>query len=291
MNKTIFSLFLIIFLVSLITTPPPLNAEEISQKQLDKLVEKGDEAANKARFQKRTETQLREAIDIYKKILELDPDNVHSLNRISSGFYMLAEAYLDYDEKEEAYQKGFDYGVRSLRTNPDFKQLHDKKGFSALKNIPDSIDNVEGLLWTAGNLGMLAETKGVLESLDSLPALVEMNERVIELDKGYLGAAALNALGCISAEVLKKKPITFYQVYKHGFSWEKTREYFERSIEQAPEYLGHYFSYAYYYALNKDKEDLAESLLEEIIQEPLGDSYPLMNKIAKEKAEILINQL
>lgn len=160
-----------------------------------------------------------------------------------------------------------------------------------MKKLPESLDNVEGLLWTAGNLGMLAESQGILESLDSLPALVELNERVIELDKGYLGAAAHNALGCISAVVLKKTPLTFWQVYNHGFSWEGTREHFQKAIDQAPEYLGHYFSYAYYYALNKNKEDLARSLLEKVIQKPLGDSYPLMHEVAKEKAEILINRL
>lgn len=291
MNESTLSLLLVIFLTLLISLPAPLVGEETSKERLDKLVEKGDETADGARFQTRTETQLRKALNVYQKILEIDPDNTHSLNRLSSGFYMLAEAYLDHDEKEKAYQKGFDYGVKSLRTNPDFRQLHDEKGFSALKNIPKSVDNVEGLLWTAGNLGMLAETKGILDSLGSLPALVEMNERVIELDKDYLGAAAHSALGCISAVVLENKPFTFWQVFNHGFSWEGSRKHFERSIEQAPEYLGHYFSYAYYYALNRDKEDLAKSMLEKVIQEPIGDTYPLMNIVAKEKAEILLKRL
>ncbi|MBS3737030.1 MAG: TRAP transporter TatT component family protein [Candidatus Bipolaricaulota bacterium] len=290
MKKGKFLFFIVIFLVTLILLPAGLAGEEASQARLENLIEKGDKAAEKARFETKTETQLREALNIYERVLDLDPDNTHSLNRLSSGYYTLAEAYLDYNEKEEGYQKGFDYGVRSLRTNTDFRKLHDRKGFSALKDLPESIVNVEGLLWAAGNLGMLAETKGVLESLDSLPALVEMNERVIELDSGYLGAAAHNALGCISAEVLKQQPFTFWQVFNQGFSWKGVKSHFESAIEQTPEYLGHYFSYAYYYALNKDKEDLAKSLLEKVIQEPLGDSYPLMNKVAKEKAEILMNK-
>lgn len=291
MKKVILSFFIIILLVTSILFPAKLAAEQDSQERLEKLIEKADKAAEKARFETRTETQLREALKIYERVLDLDPDNTHSLNRLSSGYYALAEAYLGYDEKrEKGYQKGFDYGVRSLRTNPDFRKLHDRKGFSALKNLPESVVNVEGLLWAASNLGMMAETKGVLESLDSLPALVEMNERVIELDNGYLGAAAHNALGCISAEVLKQQPFTFWQVYNHGFSWKSVKKHFETAIEQSPEYLGHYFSYAHYYALNKDKETLAKSLLNKVTQEPLGDSYPLMNKVAKEKAEILMDR-
>lgn len=290
MYKDIFSLFIVILLVSVIPLPAQLAGEEDSQARLEKLIERGDKAAEKARFETRTETKLREALNIYKKILKLDSDNIRSLNRLSSGFFMLAEAYLAHDEKREAYRKGLDYGVRSLRANSDFRQLHNEKGFDALKKIPDSVDNAEGLLWTASNLGMLSQTEGILESVDSLPALVELNERVIELNKGYLGAAAHNALGCISAEVLRNKPFTFWQVFNHGFSWKKTREHFETAIKQDPEYLGHYFSYAYYYAFNKDKEGLAKNMLNKVIQEPLGDTYPLMNKVAKGKAEILLNR-
>ena len=254
-------------------------------------MEKGDRAAQKARFQQRTEDQLRKSLNIYKKVLKIDPDNKYSLSRLSLGYYLLAEAYLDYDEKEGAYQKGFDYGVKSLQTNPDFRQLHDEKGFAALKNLPKSVDNVPGLVWTAGNLAMMARTQGILDSLDSLPALVELNERAIDLGDGYLAAAAHNALGCISSEVLRKQPFTIWQVYNNGFSWKKTRGHFERATELAPEYLGHYFSYAHYYALNKDKEKLAKNLLEKVVQEPLGDDYPLMNEIAKDKAEIVLNRL
>ncbi len=291
MNKRSFSIFLVIFSLTLISLPGPLTAEEIPQAQLEKLVEKGDEAAEKARFKNRTEAQLRKAIDFYKKVLEDDPNNTHSLNRLSSGFYLLAEAYLGYEKRKEAYQKGFDYGVRSLRTNPDFRRLHNEKGFSALEELPESVNNVEGLVWTAGNLSMLAHSEGVLDSLGKLPALVSLNRRAIELDNGYLGAAAHNALACISAVVLDSMPFTFWQTYNHDFSWKKTKEHFEKAIELAPDYLGHYFSYAHYYALNKDKEELAKNLLKKVIQEPLGDTYPLMNKIAKDKAETLINRL
>ncbi|MFW6104571.1 MAG: TRAP transporter TatT component family protein [Candidatus Bipolaricaulota bacterium] len=288
MKKIILSLFLISLSFTLISLPFQPTVGETSQQQVESLIEQGDNAAKKARHQNRTEEQLRKSLNIYQRVLEIDPDNLHALNRLSLGYYMLAEAYLTYSEKKEAYQKGFDYGLRSLRTNPDFRRLHDEKGFSALKDLPQSVVNAHGLAWTAANLGTLMEWKGVFESLDILPALVSLNQRVIELDKGYLGAAAHCALGCISAEVLKKTPLTFWQVHKYGFSWEGTREHFEKAIELSPKNLANYFSYAYYYAYNKDKEDLAMRLLDKVISEPLGDNYPLMNMIAKNKAKILI---
>ncbi|MBS3789089.1 hypothetical protein KGY77_11070, partial [Candidatus Bipolaricaulota bacterium] len=84
---------------------------------------------------------------------------------------------------------------------------------------------------------------------------------------------------------------TFWQVHKYGFSWEGTREHFEKAIELSPKNLGNHFSYAYYYALNRDKEDLAKKLLQRVIQDPLGDEYPLMNMIAKKKAKILMQRV
>jgi len=291
MNKKVFSLLIVLVLLSVASFPARPIGEEIPRTQLHNLLEKGSKASKRARFKTRTEATLRKALTIYKQALKIDPDNTHSLNRLSLGYFMLAEAYLSYSEKEEAYQKGFDYGLRSLRTNPDFRRLHDEKGFSALSNLPESVVNTHGLVWTAANLGTLMEWKGIFESLDTLPALVSLNQRAIELDTGYLGAAAHCALGCISAEVLNKMPLTFWQVHKYGFSWEKTREHFEKAIELSPENLGHYFSYAYYYAYNKDKEDLARRLLEKVIREPLGDNYPLMNMIAKKKAKILIGRI
>lgn len=291
MKKTVLSIFLVPLLLSLISLPFQSIVAETSQEKVERLLEKADRLGKKARFQKRTESQLREALKTYKQVLKIDPNNTHALNRLSLGYYMLAEAYLDYTEKKETYQRGFDYGVRSLRTNYDFRELHDEKGFSALKNIPESVVNAEGLAWTASNLGMLGAWKGVLESLDSLPALVSLNRRAIELDNGLAGAAAHTSLGCISAAVLNKMPFTLWQVYKFGFSWEETKQHFEKAIELSPENLGNYFSYAYYYAYNKDKDDLARRLLEKVIQEPLGDNYPLMNMIAKKKARILIRRI
>ncbi|MCF7890115.1 tetratricopeptide repeat protein [Candidatus Bipolaricaulota bacterium] len=106
MNKNKFPLFPVIFLLILISTPAQLTEAEIPRNKIDRLVEKGREAAEKSRFKTRTEQQLKKALNVYKRVLEIDPDNTHSLTRLSSGYYMLAEAYLGYEDRKEAYKKG-----------------------------------------------------------------------------------------------------------------------------------------------------------------------------------------
>lgn len=293
MNKNFFNLALFFLVLGLTFSPTQPVRGKNPQDRLEELVEKGDRAARQARLRTRTETQLRKALNIYRQVLEIDPEHTHALNRLSLGYYMLAEAYLDYEDKKEAYQEGFNYGVRSLRTNPEFRSLHNEKGFSALKNLPDSVNNAHGLVWAAANLGMLAEWNGVMESLSNLPALVSLNRRVLEIPdaEGYLKSTAHSALGSVSGEVLTRMPLTFWQVLKYDFSWERTKDHFEKAIELAPESLGNYLSYAYYYAMKKDKDDLAKELLQSVINVPLGDTFPLMNRIANEKARPLIKRL
>lgn len=290
--KTTGKIFLFAIPLATIFCLPISPHGENSPTRIQQLICSADKAARQAQFQTRTENQLRKSLRIYQQVIALDPTNKHSLNMLSLEYFTLAEAYLEgEEEKIEAYNKGYTYGLKSLRTNPDFDRLYAKKGFSALKNIPGWVRNIEGLFWTAANLGRTAERAGVIESLGKLPALLTLNRRVIELDESYLGGAAHRTLASISAEVLKRMPFTFWQVHSNGFSWKKTKAHFDKATELAPNCLENYFSYAKYYALNKGKTDEARKLLKKVLEEPLGNSYPLVNTIAKKKAAELIEEI
>jgi tetratricopeptide (TPR) repeat protein len=280
---------LVVFLLFGVTTA--IGAEE-KPGNYEAVVKQGDKLARIARKEERTEEKLRGALKKYRQALELKPDGRHALNRLALGYFTLAEAYLeDWERKKAAYSTGYEYGLRSLRTNKDFDELYKKVGFAALKNLPDSIGNVEGLFWTGANLGRLAEKKGVIDSLNDLGALVSLNRRVLELDETYLGGGARRTLGSIAGEVLGKLPLTFWQVRSNGFSWDKVREHFRRSIDLAPGCLENYLSYARYYALKRGKEDRALELLNKVLEKPLGTNYPLINDIAKGKAKVLKNEI
>ncbi|MFW6104656.1 MAG: TRAP transporter TatT component family protein [Candidatus Bipolaricaulota bacterium] len=286
-SRLFFLVFL--FLLFCLICNPGKGPEATESDQLRELIDRADEAASKARNELRTKDQLEKAIRIYKKGLKLDPDNAHALNRLSLGYFVLAETYLD-SEKEEtsAYDTGYDYGLKSLRTNEDFDNLYEKKGFKALKELPESVVDVEGLFWTGANLGRLSERKGALNSLGNLPALISVNRRVLELDEEYLGGGAHRALGSIAGEILGH-PFSFL-IPKHDLSWEGALNHFERAIEIAPECLENYFSYAKYYALKKGKKDRARELIDKVLSRPTEEGYPLINSIAKDKARDLKNE-
>ncbi|MFP4135472.1 MAG: TRAP transporter TatT component family protein [Candidatus Acetothermia bacterium] len=288
------ALFLVFLIgVTLTFTASWAADEEISElsedASLEELLRAGEQAAAKARNEKRTEEQLRKSIRIFERVVELDPDNTRALEMLSLGYFTLAEAYLEESRQKSAYEKGYEFGLRGLRAHEDFEEIYREIGYPALKKLPDSVKDVEALFWTGANLGRLAERKGVPEALNDndLPALVTLNRRVLELEETYLGGGAHRNLGTIGAEVLDKLPLTFWQVRSNGFSWEKSKKHFEKAIEIAPGCLENYQVYARYYALNRGKEEKALELLDEVLERPLGDKYPLVNEIAKRKAESL----
>lgn len=268
----------------------PLRGEGSGEAgmSLDTLLSRADRAARKARYELRTEAQMREALQLYLGVLERDPDNRRALSRLSLGYFTLAEAYISGKKKKKsAYSTGYKYGLSCLKTNEDFAEAYEQKGFAALKKIPQSVDNVEALFWTGANLGRKDETEGVMKTLNDLPALIALNRRVIKLDESYLGGGAHRALASIASELLSRLPWTFLQVNNNNFSWSGAREHFERAIELAPNCLENYFSYAKYYALKRGEKKLARELLNRVIESQLGDDYPLINAVAKEKARSL----
>ena len=286
--RAFLSILVVLSFLYPVFTAPAETIGRSKKARVKELIKKADRISRKARLEERTEEKLRDAIDAYRRVIEIDPDNRHALNRLSLGYFSLAEAYLDGSKKkEDTYRRGYNYGIESLKVNKDFAELYEKNGNKALKKLPDTVEDVEAIFWTGANLGRLGETKGVLDSLGDLPALVELNRRTLNLNEAYLGGAAHRALGSIAGELLSRQPITFLIVHNNGFSWKKVKAHFERALEIAPNCLENHFSYAKYYALKKGKKDFARELIEEVLSRSLGDEFPLINKIAKEKAKEL----
>lgn len=194
----------------------------------------------------------------------------------------LAEAFAsDRDSKLEAYQKGFEFGLESMRTCSEFDERYRNQGKKAFTDLPDSLTDLRAIYWTAANYGRLAEYSGVKKSLGDLPKLLAMNERVLELDEEYLGGAAHRSLAAIQASVLDKTPWSMTEVLKYDLSWTKVRTHLRQATELAPDCLANYYTYAKYYSLKRGDKQAAKKHLLKVFREPIGEDYPFLNLFAK----------
>ena len=280
-------LFLFVLLLALAPLIPVKGEGEATstEPQLEKLLQRAERASRQARFERRTEESLRGAIELYERALKRGAEGADPLRQLSIGYFMLAESFLEEEEERKAaYERGLQYGLRALKKCTSFGRLYREKGMKALADLPRDCRDVEALFGVGSNLGRLAEFKGVMNSLGDLPLLLSLYRRSLEVDESYMGAAPHRALGAVGGEVMGRMPLTFWQVRRHDLNWEKVKDHYERAIELAPKCLENYFSYAKYFALKKGQRELARKLLKRVLDSPLGEKYPLINMVAKDKA-------
>jgi len=150
------------------------------------------------------EGRLRRAIDLWEEaLLSIPPDRIqtraHVLNRLAQGYFELAEGYLETNEEmDEAYGKGKDYALESLRLDPEFVRIEGEEGRRAALS---AATDIAALFWYGNDLGswlnyhqLTALTGGVGDVLASF-------ERTVELDEGYDGGGPHRALAAFLAQV------------------------------------------------------------------------------------------
>ena len=107
-------------------------------------------------------------------------------------------AYLtDRNEQEEAYRKGMDYALASLRLDPAFVEA-EKESFRAALGLAS---DVAAVFWYANNLGRYINFHLLTAKSDGMKDVQASFERAIELDPTYLGGAPWRSLGSFLARV------------------------------------------------------------------------------------------
>ncbi len=249
-------------------------------------IERG-ETAFEGRF---AAEQMAEAIAAYEAAL---PD-LESLPIETRAFVLDRLAQLQYElttfspgdtpDDRVAFQKGKDYGLRSLRLNPGFAALENDDFEAAVAHVTDPA----ALLWTADNWGALFhyDPIGGMFNIGKVRALYE---RCLAVDEGYWGASAHNALGAM----LVVTPRAF------GGDTDAGRDHLERALSLDPAYLENRVVYAQYWGFSYDlfgnvngvrDATFAEEQLQAVLDAPIGD-WPFWNREAKLEAEALLNRL
>ena len=244
-----------------------------------------------AAFQERfTLEKMIEAIAAYEAVL---PDlaslpietQAFVLNRLAQLHYELTTFNPgDTPDDKMVFQKGKDYGLRSLRLNPEFAALEIDDFAEAVALVIDPA----ALLWTADNWGALFHYDPIsgMFNVDKVRALYE---RCLVVDEGYWGASAHNALGAM----LVVTPGVL------GGDADAGLEHLRRALTLSPDYLINRVVYAQYWGFTYDlfgnisgTRDVAfiEEQLESVLDAPIGD-WPFWNREAKREAEDLLAEL
>ncbi len=106
------------------------------------------------------------SIELYEKVLEIDPQNYEACWRIARACKWLGDKYPK-EERIEILEKGERFSKKAIEINPQ---------------------GVEGHFWLGVSLGRIGEERGVLNSLFLVGPIKDEMEKVLELDPEHDGA-------------------------------------------------------------------------------------------------------
>jgi len=228
--------------------------------------------------------KMRLAISLYEAALAVVPvqSQAFVLDRLSQCYYELSTfSPGNTDEDKKLFERGKEYGLRSLRLNPEFARLEKDDFATAVGCVTDPA----ALLWTANNWGALFHYNPLQGMVDA-GKVKALYERGIEVDETYWGASFHNALG---AMLVTLPPFL-------GGDLKQGRAHLERAIALAPDYLENHVVYAQYWGFTYDlfgkangirDRALIERELQFVLSAPIGN-WPFWNREAKKEAQILL---
>jgi len=228
---------------------------------------------------------LEKALALYAQALPLIPRDAlqtraYVLDRLGEGYFELGTAYLtNRDEQEQAFRKGKDYSLKSLRLEPQFAAQEKESFRAALSQATD----VRAIFWYGNNLGRYLNFHPLAALSGGMKDVVAAFERAIELDETYLAGGPWRALGSFLAQV-------------PGFlggDRKKAADAYARAIAIGPDFLENYVDDAEYVAkANKNWSRFCAELrtvLEKSKDQDVMAAWPLYNALAVNRAQALLS--
>lgn len=225
---------------------------------------------------------LEEALSKFQKAHEANPQDLEVLTYLARGYYFLAELHLSNEEqKMRNFEKARAFGEKGLLLNPEFKKQTDKKEVEkGIRAITEKEAPV--LFWTAASIGKWARLNGIMSSLQYKGRIVAMIEQVEKVKPDFFYGAVPRYWG------------GFYALAPSiaGGDLKKSKKYFQRAMEMAPEYLGTKTLYAETYLVEKEDKKEFKKVLEEVLKAPNGpEAITPENMLEKKKAERLLENM
>jgi tetratricopeptide (TPR) repeat protein len=229
----------------------------------------------------------------------IDQDQKDLVNKLSQCYFTLGAMFMKgKDNQEDIHRKGKHWGLKSLRMTPDFVALEKGEGFvEAIKVETD----VAALYWACMNWLGVAK----FDKLAAIPAgivrkTITMLERILELDETYDCYGPYRVLGSIWG-ALPRMPFGAYRK-----NLERARTYLCQVVDSAKicsdphlclidpactEYFGNRRTFTEFYLMEKGLWEDAAQVLQSVIDEPIGEIYPLCNARAQDDARELLDEV
>lgn len=211
------------------------------------------------------------------------------LLRGAESYFGYANAFIEDVDKNRAgvlYLKARGYALTVLKANkrfadalegpePEFKDM--------LKTLGKS--DVPALFWASNSwLAWIGVSPDDPQALMDIPKVIDMLDRVVELDETFYFGSAHAALGAYYASLPRMM----------GDKTAQAKQHFDKAFElSGGRFLFMEFLYAKFYAYQTQDRDLFVKTLEKILATP-SDKYPdtaFANEVAKRKARVLLDSV
>lgn len=227
--------------------------------------------------------KLKASLDAYEQAVSMDPDNRHAYERLVRGWYFYGDAYTDdVDTSVERWGKAIEWGAKCLALNEKFKAQIDAGEKEKDAVVAAVAEDVPCLYWLSSALGKWGKAQSLSKTLKHLPTVKAYMSKVEELDPTYNNYGPARYWGA------------YYSALPSfaGRDFEKSAEYFEASIQGAPNYLGTRVLRAEYLAVGTADEGMFDTDLNFVLKaDPNAvEGFEAENAKEIEKAKALMEK-
>jgi hypothetical protein len=233
-------------------------------------------------------------------LLDIPVGQKNHVNKLAQAYYTLGDVFLhDQDGARAAFEKGEQWGLKSLRMNPAFAQIEVSSGtfIDAVKQETD----VVALYWTYGNWARKDEfdVLGAVFRNDP-PKLQALIERALEIDPTYINYGAYRSLAAFWGGLPPLPFGTYRQDLPLALSYScpvLTEPAHCAECAACPVdpdcnlYFENRLIFAQYYLMEKSAWADAARVLQSILDEPVGELHPLYNAFDQVLARELLTEV
>lgn len=256
----------------------------------DEDIEKLEQGAIKAWDKRHEQSSLLRALQNFEILFYSLNKSKHKFKQValatflSRGYYFLAEYHEEKTHlKMHNYKLGGEWAQRGFETNKYFQTAVGDRGYfgPGLKFLDD--EYVGCMYWYLANVGKWALGSGVNTTIKYQYLIKEISARIIELNEKYNYGGIYRILGAYYAVIPSYA----------GGDLNKSWDYFQKSLQIGPEYLGTKVLLAQAFAVYRNDEILFNKIISEVIKAKLDNSLDIYseNIMEQKKAYQLLSKI